>query len=483
MLFNSLAFIFLFLPLSIILYYFLVRNRLILGAKLWLVASSLFFYSYWNIIYLPLILISMSFNFVLGATLSEWGLRKLEEEKRRALLLFGISANVLALAYFKYADFLIDNINAVANLEFKHLNIVLPLAISFFTFQQIAYLVDSYKGLTKEYDILTYMLFITFFPQLIAGPIVAHYEMMPQFTITKNLSVNYKNMFKGFVIFLIGLFKKIVIADTFAYYATLGFDKIDSITIIGGWFTSLSYTAQIYFDFSGYCDMAIGSALFFNIKLPVNFNSPYKALNIQDFWKRWHITLSRFLRDYIYIPLGGNRKGEFKSYFNVFVVFLIGGLWHGAAWTFVIWGCLHGVANIIYRLWKKCNIHMNKIFAWFLTFNFINMTWIFFRANSFDDAKKVLFAMFDISSMQNLPAFKSRYYLQGFGCHSNMIFCLLIIIVLCTILPNSVKIIEKIKVYTKKQSTIWGICLGLFFLALIGKLIIIPYSEFIYFNF
>ena len=378
MLFNSIPFIFFFLPISVIGYYILVQKRIILGARLWLVAASLFFYAYWNVYYLPLILISMAVNFTIGSTISAPETRI----NKKYLLIFGICFNVIALSYFKYADFFIDNINAIFQTEFSHLNIVLPLAISFFTFQQIAYLVDCYKGLAKDYDILSYALFVSFFPQLIAGPIVAHYEMMPQFVKTSNLVRNYKHIFQGIVIFLIGLFKKIIIADTFAQFATMGFDEISSLTFWGGWFTSLSYTIQIYFDFSGYCDMAIGCALMFNIKLPINFNSPYKSLNIQDFWRRWHITLSRFLRDYLYIPFGGNRKGEKRACLNILLVFLIGGLWHGAAWTFVVWGGLHGLANVIYRIWKKIGFQLNKFIAWFITFNFVNIAWVFFRAVS-----------------------------------------------------------------------------------------------------
>jgi D-alanyl-lipoteichoic acid acyltransferase DltB (MBOAT superfamily) len=272
--------------------------------------------------------------------------------------------------------------------------LALPLAISFFTFQQIAYLVDSYRGETGEYDFLNYALFVTFFPQLIAGPIVHHKEMMPQFASKWNLVKNYKNIATGIFIFSIGLFKKVVIADTFSTWATNGFDKAEYLNMIEAWATSLSYTFQLYFDFSGYTDMAIGAALLFNIRLPINFLSPYKALSIQDFWRRWHITLSRFLRDYIYIPLGGNRKGNFRTYINLMTTFLLGGLWHGAGWTFVFWGFLHGFALVIHRLWKNLGFSLNKFWAWFITFNFINISWVFFRAKEWDDAIKVLKAMF-----------------------------------------------------------------------------------------
>ncbi len=389
LLFNSYEFIFAFLPITFFIYFFLLQKRFIIGAKGFLVFASLFFYSWWNIAYLPLILSSMLFNYLLGSALNTPN----RLSKKRVLSL-GIFTNLALLGYFKYADFFIENFNHLTGKELPLLHLALPLAISFFTFQQIAYLVDSYRGETKEYDFLNYALFVTFFPQLIAGPIVHHAEMMPQFASKWNLAKKYKNIALGIFIFSIGLFKKVVIADTFSIWATNGFDKAETLNLIEGWATSLSYTFQLYFDFSGYTDMAIGIALLFNIKLPINFNSPYKSISIQDFWRRWHITLSNFLRDYIYIPLGGNRKGEFRTYTNLIITFLLGGLWHGAGWTFVFWGFLHGVALVVHRLWKKLNIKVNTLLAWFITFNFINITWVFFRAKEWNDAIKVLKAMF-----------------------------------------------------------------------------------------
>ena len=287
------------------------------------------------------------------------------------------------LGYFKYSDFLIANVNFAFGTQISHLNLLLPLAISFFTFQQIAYLVDcaALKG-AKRYDFLNYCLFVTFFPQLIAGPIVHHEEMMPQFAKARNKIINYKNIALGLFIFSIGLFKKVVIADTFAVWATEGFDMAASLNLIEAWVTSLSYTFQLYFDFSGYCDMAIGAALFFNIRLPINFNSSYKALNIQDFWRRWHITLSRFLRDYVYIPLGGGQPQGQGA--NLAATFVIGGIWHGAA-------------LVVQRIWSELGFRLNKFLAWFITFNFVNIAWVFFRAKEWDDALKVLKGMFGLS--------------------------------------------------------------------------------------
>ncbi|NLB89216.1 MAG: MBOAT family protein [Syntrophomonadaceae bacterium] len=398
MLFNSFEFIFLFLPLAIIGYFLINRfnNRI---AKVWLIGASLFFYSWWNIKYLPLILVSIGFNFTIGRTLSSDNLKF----NRKNLLIIGLIGNIGLLGYYKYADFFINNVNSVFSTNLALLNLALPLAISFFTFQQIAFLVDTYRGEAKEYDLLNYALFVSFFPQLIAGPIVHHREMMPQFNSKDNYGINYRNLSKGLFIFIIGLFKKIVLADTFAVWATYGFDTAPSLTMIEAWIVSLSYTFQLYFDFSGYTDMAIGAALMFNIKLPINFFSPYKSLDIQDFWRRWHMTLGRFLRNYIYIPLGGNRRGDFFTYRNLMITFLIGGLWHGAGWNFVFWGFLHGLALVIHRIWRKLGFKMNKILAWFITFNFVNVAWVFFRAKTWSDALKVLKGMVGMNGIV-LPA-------------------------------------------------------------------------------
>lgn len=305
MLFNSYIFIFVFLPISFFVYFYLNKKRLTQASKAFLVFSSLFFYSWWNIVYLPLILVSMLFNFSIGSSFKK-------NKNQKYLLIFAILANILLLGYFKYSDFFIKNINFVFDSSIDLLNLALPLAISFFTFQQIAYLVDSYKGETKEYDFLNYAIFVSFFPQLIAGPIVHHKEMMPQFSSKKAKIINFQNVALGIFIFCIGLFKKVVIADTFAIWANNGFDIVNSLNFVAAWATSLSYTFQLYFDFSGYTDMAIGAALFFNIKLPINFNSPYKSLDIQDFWRRWHITLSRFLEIIFIYHLGEIKKEIIK---------------------------------------------------------------------------------------------------------------------------------------------------------------------------
>jgi D-alanyl-lipoteichoic acid acyltransferase DltB (MBOAT superfamily) len=485
LLFNSYTFIFIFLPITFFIYFYLNKKKLTEASKGFLVFSSLFFYSWWNIAYLPLILASMLFNYVLGRHLA-----KIIDKNniKKTLLLVGLISNLALLGYFKYADFFIENINFLLDSNISLLHLALPLAISFFTFQQIAYLVDSYRGETKEYDFLNYAIFVAFFPQLIAGPIVHHKEMMPQFENIRNKIKNYRNIALGLFIFSIGLFKKVIIADTFATWATNGFDVADKLNFFEAWITSLSYTFQLYFDFSGYTDMAIGAALLFNIKLPINFNSPYKARSIQDFWRRWHITLSRFLKDYIYIPLGGNRKGEIRTYTNLFTTFLLGGIWHGAGWTFVLWGALHGIALIIHRGWQQLGFKMNTLLAWFITFNFINVGWVFFRAKEFEDALKVLKGMAGITGV-NLPnalssnlSFLSGYgvefgdFISKIGGNTYTLIWVAAGMILVLAFKNSMELLDTFKLSRK---TLWFS--GILFI--ISILSMNKVSEFLYFNF
>ena len=307
MLFNSYEFIFLFLPVCFAAYFLLRRFSGDLVSKSWLVIASLFFYAYWNPAYLPVIIFSLFFNYFFSFLILH---RHQQKVKRKKLfwLICGIVVNVVLLGYFKYYNFILWNMNEVFDTHLQYQNLELPIGISFYTFQQIAFLVDSYRAKVKERDFLNYAMFVTFFPQLIAGPIVHHAEMMPQFANKANRVMKSANISKGIYIFFIGLFKKVILADTFSSWASTGFDMANSLSMAEAWATSLSYTFQLYFDFSGYTDMAIGLALLFNIRLPFNFNSPYLSVNIQDFWRRWHITLSRFLRDYIYIPLGGTGR-------------------------------------------------------------------------------------------------------------------------------------------------------------------------------
>ncbi|MCT7590881.1 MBOAT family O-acyltransferase [Aliarcobacter butzleri] len=485
MLFNSYEFIFIFLPVMFVVYFYLNSKRLILGAKIWLVVGSLFFYSYWNVIYLPLILLSIFVNYGVGLSL-------VNHEKIRisskTILSFGIVFNLGLLGYFKYTDFFLDNFNGIFGTNIPLPHIILPLGISFFTFTQIAFLVDAYKQEAKEYSLINYMLFVTYFPHLLAGPILHHKEMMPQFASKYNWVKNYRNIALGLFIFSIGLFKKVVIADTFAVWANAGFDTATTLNLIEAWATSLSYTFQLYFDFSGYTDMAIGISLMFNIKLPINFNSPYKALSIQDFWRRWHMTLSRFLRDYLYIPLGGNRKGNIRTYVNLITTFLLGGLWHGAGWTFIIWGLLHGIALAIHRLWQNLGFRMNKILAWFITFNFINITWIFFRAKDFESAMKVFGSMFSFDNVI-LPSifFKKLAFLENYGIKfdevtrsisggSDLLNLTLASMIILFFFKNSMQLKDKFK------SNIF-ILVFTVFLFVYSMFSLNKFSEFLYFNF
>lgn len=401
MLFSSEEFILIFLPICWLVYFALNRFRLTKMALGWLVFASLIFYGFDEPIYLVVILGSSIFNFIFGANLAKNSGRATVFE-RKATVYVGIAINLILLGYFKYTDFLIQNFNYLFDASFAQQHIALPLGISFFTFQQIAYLVDSYRGETSEYNFINYLLFVTFFPQLIAGPIVHHKEILPQLTSVRTKAISYANIERGLFIFGIGLFKKLILADTFAIWVTEGFDKEVALDFVSAWVTSLSYTFQLYFDFSGYCDMAIGLGYLFNIKITINFNSPYKATNIQDFWRRWHVTLSRFLRDYLYIPLGGSQGTATRTYVNLFVTFILGGIWHGASWMFVIWGSLHGVAVVIHRIWGDLGLKMPRVFAWIITFIFVNVAWIFFRAKSLTDASRIIDGMTDLSSLFNL---------------------------------------------------------------------------------
>ena len=399
MLFNSYEFIFLFLPITLIVYFWLNRYNKNKLAKAWLVIASLYFYSYFHKSYLILITISILVNYFIGQKLSN---NKYNVIQRKMLLIIGIVFNLGGLGYFKYYDFFVSNINSLLGTNFTLLHILLPLGISFFTFQQLSFIVDSYKRYDLTYDFLDYCLFVTFFPQLIAGPIVLPTEMLPQFEAEENKKINWENMNKGLYIFSIGLAKKVIIADTIANFANAGFDMMDKLNFVEAWLTSISYTLQLYFDFSGYCDMAIGIGLMFNIILPANFNSPYKSTNIQEFWKRWHMTLGRFMTNYLYIPLGGNRKGEIKTLRNLFIVFLASGIWHGAGWNFIIWGMLHGICIVIHRVWKNSGRKLNKLVGWFITINLVNIFWVFFRAQTVTSAMKVIKGMYDIENLYYL---------------------------------------------------------------------------------
>lgn len=498
MLFNSYEFIFLFLPILFLGYFALLRFRLIIGAKSWLVGGSLFFYSWWNPVYLPLILASILVNYTIGSSIgisrerskTNANSRKvLKSLSPQSLLIIGLVFNIGLLGYFKYADFFIENWNGFFGADVPLLHIALPLAISFFTLQQIAYLVDSYEGLVKENDLLNYAIFVTFFPQLIAGPIVHHKEMMPQFKSLRAKIINYKNIAAGLFLFNIGLFKKVVIADTFSVWANNGFDHAEILTLFEAWMTSLSYTFQLYFDFSGYADMALGAALLFNIKLPINFNSPYKATGIIDFWKRWHITLTTFLTTYLYTPILKSfaQVTFFKAMIATFITMFVSGIWHGAGWTFVIWGSMHGVALVVNHYWKKTKIKMNRILAWLITFNFINMSFVMFRAKDMESAEKVYNGMLGITGVV-LPGFLSNKLeiLEQYGVtfggmalnikgDESIIPYLLVSFLIVLVFKNSNQL------SSQKPNVLLLLYMSLLTLVSVGY--IGEYNEFLYFNF
>jgi len=490
MLFNSYEFIFFFLPVSLGVYYLLNKKRLTVGANAWLLFISLFFYSWWNLKYLPLILGSILFNYTIGGLLADSDTLKKKVVSNKAILVFGLTANILFLGYFKYMDFFINNANSLFAANLPLLHIVLPLGISFFTITQIAYLVDSYEGLVKEKNLLSYALFVTFFPHLLAGPILHHKEMMPQFETLRSKVVNYKNLSLGLFLFFIGLFKKVVIADTLSPTVKAGFDLAPTLNFVEAWITSLSYTCQLYFDFSGYSDMAVGVGLMFNIVLPLNFNSPYKALNVIDFWKRWHISLSNFITTYLYTPiLRSCSKITFaNSMLAIFAAMFISGFWHGAGWTFIIWGVLHGTALVINHNWKKRKVRMPKFLAWLITFNFINLSFIFFRAKGWDEAMKVVKGMFGLNGF--IPAetaanfgfitvFRAEFWktcLAGISGRNENFWLLVGLLVFVLFLRNSNELTDEFKPSWKTFAYTVIICF--YTLLNMGKV-----SEFLYFQF
>lgn len=507
MLFNSIEFILFFLPLTLLLFFIPGGKGYYQLAIFILVIASLIFYGWWNPSYLLLLIFSMGFNYFVGYILSQ---KNQKELNKKLLLTLGVIINLALIGYFKYANFFLDQINYIIGTSWELSKIILPLGISFFTFQQITYLLDAYQGETKEYHFLNYCLFVSFFPQLIAGPIVHHKEILPQFAQRSNFIFTAENLSVGITIFLIGLFKKIIIADGIAKLATPVFqaalDGVD-FNFIDAWIGALSYTFQLYFDFSGYSEMAIGASRMFGIKLPVNFYSPYKAINIIDFWRRWHITLSNFLRDYLYIPLGGNRKGEIRRYFNLIITMLLGGLWHGAGWTFIIWGGLHGVYLVINNQWhfllKKMGINIkttpwwSKIIGTLITFIAVVFAWVIFRAENFNSALLILEKMSGLDGINlssSIIVFSKKLLLVFVGLCFWVWFApntLEWMVKYEPILDNSIlnfsssqpfSNLIKTKLIWKPQKTL-GILFGILAFVLIKSLLNASESEFLYFNF
>ena len=420
MLFNSYVFIFAFFPIVLLGYFGFNHFNKYTAAKVFLIFASLYFYGYFNWWYLLIIITSVVLNYVFSRILLN---DKVSHVCRKVVFAFALTINIGSLFYFKYYDFFVDNINMLFKTDFMLLHLLLPLGISFFTFQQLSYVIDSYRRDEKiaEYNFFDYALFVTYFPQLIAGPIVTHDEMVPQFADHRKKKFNIDNFAAGLYAFSIGLGKKVVVADALGLLVNQAFADLSTLGTVNTILSMLAYTFQIYFDFSGYCDMATGIGKMMNIEITMNFNSPYKATTIVDFWKRWHITLTRFFTRYVYHPLGGNRKGTARTYVNIMIVFLISGIWHGANWTFIVWGILHGIANVLTRLLDKATGIFSKrksktvgIISWLFTFLFVNAAWVIFRANSLEEAGIIFSQIFHYSGFENTADLLKTVYTSGF---------------------------------------------------------------------
>ena len=477
MLFNSYEFILLFLPTVLVLH-FLVQRMGTRSVVTTLSVASLAFYASWNVIYLPLLLGSIAVNFLIG--------RALTYKKLRVFLVAGLLFNLGLLGWYKYANFVSEQLG-VKGWE----TVVLPLAISFFTFQQIAFLVDTWKGKVPRQSFTDYLLFVSFFPQLIAGPIVHHAEIMPQFS--KLSRSRERDLARGISFFIIGLFKKTFIADGLGGYSTPVFLAVQQgvdPSFFEAWGGALAYTGQLYFDFSGYSDMAIGLAAMFGIRLPWNFNSPYKAKNIIEFWRRWHITLSRFLRDYLYIPLGGNRKGTFRRYLNILLTMGLGGIWHGAGWTFMVWGLLHGLYLIVNHIWRRYGFLLGPIPATVFTFLAVVVGWVVFRAENFITAGRMLFGILGVNGIvinDNLEPVLSVFKSWGlqFGdtgsFNDDGLLLIFISLALVFFAPNSQELMEGKTRFSWKPNRRWAFALAV--LAIISFMQLGQVSEFLYFEF
>lgn len=509
MLFNSIEFLFFFLPAALLGFHALRRlgNREIL--IVWLVACSLFFYAWWNPIYLLLLALSAAVNYNLGRILAGSG--------GRGWLVLGILFNLGLLAYFKYANFFLDNIRFLFDPSFNFERIILPLAISFYTFQQITYLVDTRGGLTEPHGFLEYSLFVSFFPQLISGPIVHHGEMLEQFN-SLDRPRDYSRQFAiGYSILIIGLFKKVVIADTLAQFSTPVFDlaaagaALHTVDVVAATF---AYAFQLYFDFSGYSDMAVGLATLFGIKLPVNFFSPYRARNISEFWRTWHATLSRFLRDYVYSPLGGFFCSPNRQRFNLFTTMFAGGVWHGAGWTFAVYGLCHGVYAVVHQLWRiKVSGPLGlvgktwyKAAAQLTTFLTVVFTLVFFRSDSVGTALHMFRRLFHwsesgfintyLAAIKRTDTFRMGELLTDrFDAVAMVYASLALALLICWLAPNTYQLFQSQGVTLEttaagrpavrglqwRPSTAWSLFIGL--LTALSLLNLSYVSEFLYFQF
>lgn len=413
MIFSSTLFLFIFLPVTLLVYYLIPAKHLKIR-NIALLCASLIFYAWGEPKNIILMLASIACNYIFGLLIGKFAE---SSGKKKLVLVASVVFNLGMLGYFKYWNLFTFG---------KLWEVALPIGISFYTFQIMSYVIDVYRGeVAVQRSPFKLGLYISLFPQLIAGPIVHHREMLPQFAHSDTYRPQSENLAVGLTIFTIGLFKKVVIADGIAPYVSPVFDAASagqSITFFEAWGGALAYTLQLYFDFSGYSDMAIGLGRMFGIRLPINFNSPYKANNIIDFWRRWHITLSRFLRDYLYIPLGGSRNGHIQRHRNLLITMLLGGLWHGAGWTFIVWGGLHGIYLVINHAWRALRQNLKisdsgRIYRWtarLLTLTAIVVAWVFFRAENFDTAMRLLTVMFGGNGIVIAPDYAEKLgFLQG----------------------------------------------------------------------
>ena len=474
MVFSSYLFLFAFLPLVLGGYYLLSLFKNPIYQRLFLIGASLFFYGYFNPSYLLIIVVSIFINYLLASCISGS-----KGTFQTVLFWLGVLFNVGLLGYFKYRDFFVESINALFHTSFVLKHIALPLGISFFTFQQLSFLVSIRKGEEQLERFDDYCIFVLFFPQLVAGPIVLYSEMVPQFKDPQRRYWNWENASKGMYIFIIGLFKKAVIADTLALFADTGFAS-QSLGFCAAWATSLSYTFQVYFDFSGYSDMSVGLGKLFNIDLPFNFRSPYQSESISEFWRRWHITLGRALQSYIYFPLGGSRNGKLRTYRNLLLTFLVSGLWHGAAWTFVLWGLLHGLVNALERVFAKPLSHVPHWVRVGCTFLIVNALWVLFRAESFESAAVVYRGMVDFGNLNLLQVgYLAVDGFVGVPLAMNTAYVLAALAALtlvCFRAKNSCRMLED---FTWRKGSLWAAAI-LFSIALVH---LSRESVFIYFNF
>ena len=496
MLFNSYIFIFAFLPVTVFFFYIFNlfgRNY----AIKWLIIASLLFYGYFNLYFILLIIFSVLFNYLISNII----LTSKDQIIKKYFLILGVACNLFLLGYFKYKNFFLSNFKLIFDYEFNVTTIILPLAISFFTFQQIAYLFDCRERKLKKYNFFDYSIFVLFFPQLIAGPIVKHDQLIPQLRNNKNF---VSNIYFGIIIFIIGLSKKVIIGDSLGYYADQAFYTSSiqgGINLIDAWIGIMAFTFQIYFDFSGYSDMAIGLARMFGINLPLNFNSPYKATSIIDFWRRWHITLSNFLKDYLYIKIGGNRNGNFNRYRNLFLTMLLGGLWHGSSWNFVIWGGLHGFLLIMNHTFNKFfkinNFIINKL-SIILTFFCVSICWVFFRAKNLEDAKDYINSLFSIQNITipsslykrldlNYMTYDLKVLISQYNemiIDSKVLFFLVLASIICFLCPNINNLEKKIiSMHNSEQNLIFLLLFILSIIFIFSLVLMFDSKRFIYFQF